>query len=143
MFAAKKQLSQVAQKLNAVDNSHVELASLNQEIKGINNAIGGQTKVPEDVAQELLDFISKTALNIDIVAIEDVHIATSDEFLVYTNQVTLQGDYEILLKLLYRIELKFKNSRIMNSQFYTKKNYRTNKNILYLKIILQNYEKSK
>ncbi len=143
MFAAKKQLNQVSQKLNIVDNSHVELASLNQEIKGINNAIGGQTKVPEDVAQELLDFISKTALNIDIVAIEDVHIATSDEFLVYTNQVTLQGDYEILLKLLYRIELKFKNSRIMNSQFYTKKNYRTNKNILYLKIILQNYEKSK
>lgn len=142
MFAAKKELSNVEQKLLNIDNSYNKLYALKNDIQNLDNIIGGHSINAEDAQQELLDYISKTNIEVNIISIEDVHLFSDDEFLVYSNQITLEGSYTNLIKLLYETEKNFKNSRVISSEFYSKKNYSTNKQNLFLKIILQNYEKA-
>ncbi|NMH85968.1 hypothetical protein [Flavivirga algicola] len=142
-LAAKKELNHVRQKLANTNNSFNNLYALKNDIKTLDKLIGGRSLNPVHVQQKILDFISKTDPTINIVSIEDVHIFSGKEFLIYSNQIELEGAYESLVKLLYETEKKFKDSRVVSSEFYSKKNYRTNKETLFLKIILQNYEKAK
>ncbi|WP_345075317.1 hypothetical protein [Flavivirga amylovorans] len=142
-MAAKKELNLVEQKLANTDKSFNNLYVLKDDIKTLDKLIGGRSLNPINVQQKILDFISKTDLTINIVSIEDVHISRGEEFLIYSNQIELEGTYEALIKLLYETEKNFKDSRVVSTEFYSKKNYRTNKETLFLKIILQNYEKAK
>lgn len=140
---AKKKLSIVKEKLSNNENSLTELYDLKNEISVLNKTIGGQTLNPEQVQQRLLDFISKSEFNVNIVSIEDVHLFLDSDFLIYSNQIELEGTYNNLMHLLYETEKNFKNSRVVSTQLYSKKNYRTNTKTLFLKIILQNYENAK
>lgn len=143
MFSAKTELNNVEKKLSNTDNAYNESYLLKSEIQSLDNVIGGHSTNPEDVQQEILDFISKTILKVNIVSIEDVHLFSDEEFLIYSNQIELEGSYTNLINLLYETEKHFKSARVISSKFYSKKNYATNKKTLFLKIILQNYEKAK
>lgn len=142
MFEAKSMLNQVEEKLASVDISYNRLSALKNDIIELDHLIGGQSKAPEHVQQDILDFVSTNTPKADIVSIEDVHLFQDNEFLIYSNQIELEGIYENLINALYDIETNFKNSRVVSSYFYSKKNYKTNQQHLFLKIILQNYEKT-
>jgi hypothetical protein len=143
MLAAKKELNRIEAKLVNTDNSQNLLSNLKYDISNLDNLIGGQTKNAQLVQQDILDFISKTSYKADIVSIEDMHVYEGEEFNIYTNQIEIEGTYEALIKLLYKIETDFKNSRVISTSFYSKKNYKTKKKHLFLKITLRNYEKAK
>ena len=142
-LTAKKELSLVKEKLSNNENSLKDLYQLKDDIGSLNKTIGGQTLNPELVQQKLLDFISKNEFEVKIVSIEDVHLFSDSEFLIYSNQIEFEGAYNNLVYTLYEIEKHFKYSRVVSSLLYSKKNYRTNKKHLFLKIILQNYENTK
>ncbi len=142
IFEARKQLNTITNKLNTVDDSSNQIFFLKNEIAQLNDLIGGQTKEPELVQQLILDFITNVNLDINIHDIEDTHIFNDDDFTIYTNVLQIEGDYNTLLKLLYNIEKDFSASKVVSSEFYTEKNYRTNSKKLFLKLILQNYEKN-
>lgn len=142
-LAAKKELNHVEEKLSSIENSFSEIYNLKNEINYLDNIIGGHTLNPEQVQQKAFDFVTKSEFEVNIVSIEDVHLFSNEDFLVYSNQIELEGSYNSLINLLYDIEKNFKNSRVVNTQFYSRKNYRTNTKKLFLKIILQNYEKIK
>ncbi|AXT18313.1 hypothetical protein D7030_08365 [Flavobacteriaceae bacterium AU392] len=143
MFLAKKELNQMEQKLSASEYSFDNLYRLKNEISSLDNLIGGGDNLdPKYVQQSIFDFVSKTTLDVNIVSVEDVHLFTDREFLVYSNVIELGGTYENLVSLLYEIEKSFKDSRVISTQLYSKKNYRTKKQNLFLKITLQNYEKA-
>ena len=72
-----------------------------------------------------------------------MHTFSDTEFKIYSNQITVEGAYNNLIELLYTIEKEYKASRIVSTNLYSKKNYQTKTTKLYLKIILQNYEKNK
>lgn len=142
-LTAKKELSLVKEKLSSNESSLNELYHLKTEIGKLEKTIGGQTKNPEYVQQELLNFISNNEFNVNIVSIADVHLFSDNDFLIYSNQIEIEGHYTDLLETLYKIEKKFDNSRVVSTQMYSKKNYRTKTKTLYSKIILQNYENAK
>ncbi|WP_346882336.1 hypothetical protein [uncultured Algibacter sp.] len=143
VLSASHELNLVEKKLSNNQNAINELIYLKNEIVNLEKTIGGQTQNPEHIQQELLDFISKNSLGVNIVSIEDVHLFSDNGFLIYTNQIELEGRYSNLVEILYDIEKKVKNSRVVSANIYSKKNYRTKTKTLYLKIILQNYENSK
>ncbi len=143
MFLAKQELKNVEQKLLSAQNSFSEIYILKNNIRSLDNIIGGHTTNPEQVQQMILDFISQKGSKVNLISIEDLHLLLDKEFLIYTNQIELGGSYTDLTNLLYEIEKNFSYSRVLSAKFYTKKNYRTNTKNLYLKIILQNYEKNK
>ena len=141
-LVAKNELNLVKQKLATIDNSFNSLYTLKYDIKNLDDLIGGHTQNPEYVQHQILDFVSKTVLKVNVVSLEDTHLFSGNEFLIYSNQIELEGSYESLISILYEIEKKFDNSRVVSTQLYSKKNYKTNKQNLYLKIILQNYGKA-
>ncbi|MHA7843651.1 MAG: hypothetical protein ACX93I_10050 [Winogradskyella sp.] len=142
IFETRRQLSALENKLSIVDGSYNQVLFLKNEIAQLNNLIGGQTKQPELVQQLLLDFITNTNFDINVHKIEDTHLYNDDEFAIYSNIIEIEGSYNNLLKLLYEIERDFNASKVVSSELYTEKNYRTNSKKLFLKIILQNYEKN-
>ncbi len=142
-FTARKALNEVRQKLNNTEASANNLIALKNDIKSLDRLIGGHSLNPIHVQQKLLDFMAKKNLKVDIVSIENAHVFTDKEFLIYSNRIELEGSYEELVKLLYETEKKFSGSRVVSAKFYSKKNYKTRKQTLFLKIILQNYEKAK
>lgn len=141
VFYAKKELALVNKKLAKATNSENDLFSLKSDITVLDNVIGGHSSNPTQVQQLIFDFISSKESHVNLVAMEDAHIFSNEEFLIYTNQVELEGSYENLMELLYDVEKNFKSSRVVSNSMYSKKNYTTNTTKLYLKIILQNYEK--
>lgn len=141
-LAAKRELHLVEQKLSIIENSYNNLYSLKHEINSLDNLIGGHTERPELVQQQILDFVSNIKLSVNIVSIEDIHLFSDDEFFIYSNQIEFEGEYEALMNTLYEIEKNFKNSSVVSSGFHSKIDYATNKQNLFLKIILQNYEKA-
>lgn len=141
-LASKQQLNIVEQRLEGVNDAYNDLANLRENVKILDNIIGGNNSEPQLVQRQLLNFITKQNFKANIVGIKDVHKYRNDEFTIYTNQIEIQGSYNDLLNLLYMCEKNFKDSRILSAKFYTKKNYTTRKEKLYLNIILQNYEKN-
>ncbi len=141
-LAAKKELYTIEQKLSSIDHSYNQLYSLKYDINHLDNLIGGHTDKPELVQQQILDFVSNTKLNVNIVSIEDSHLFSDHEFLIYSNQLEFEGAYESLIHILYEIEKNFKNSSVVSCGFHSKTDYATNKQTLFFKIILQNYEKA-
>lgn len=140
---AKEELNRVEENLSNNESLLINLSYLKDEINHLNKIIGGQTNNPQLVQQSLLDFVSQKEAAIDIVSIEDVHLFSDNDFLIYSNQIQLEGNYTDLIHTLYEIEKNFKDSRVANAHFFSKKNYRTNSKKLFLKIILQNYENLK
>ena len=143
MLVAKRDLTNMENKLSTIENSFNDIYNLKNEIDDLDNLIGGQILNPELVQGKILDFISKTGFDVGIASIADVHLFSGKEFLIYSNQIEIEGTYKNLVNTLYGIEKNFKSSRVASTRFYSKMNYKTNTKHLFLKIILQNYEKAK
>lgn len=141
IFEVRSQISSITQKLNEVDGSHNQIFFLKNEVAQLNDMIGGQTKNPELVQQLILDFISNSNVKVNIHKIEDTHLYNDGEFNIFTNTIQIEGDYKSLLELLYLVEKDFAYSKVVSAELSTEKNYRNNSKKLYLKLILQNYEK--
>lgn len=143
LFAASEQVGLLDHKLLNVENSYNEVYVLKNEISSLDNIIGGQSNTPEDVQQQILNFVSNSNYDVDISLIEDTHLFSDKEFLVYTNSIEIEGTYFDLTKLLYDIERKFDVSKIISAELFSVKDYRNNSKRLYLKLIFQNYENNK
>lgn len=139
----RKELKTIEKQLVNTDQSYNTLFSLQDQVKGLDNIIGGNNLKPELVQPSILNFITKKGQDVNVVSIEDVHTFSDTEFKIYSNQITVEGAYNNLIELLYTIEKEYKASRIVSTNLYSKKNYQTKTTKLYLKIILQNYEKNK
>ena len=142
VITAKKELAFIEEKLSTTTNSSEVISQLKNDVNNLDFIIGGQSSHSDFVQKKILDFISESKFEVSVVSIEDVHVATNNGFKIVTNQVELEGPYEVLIKILYDFERDFIDSRIVSTQFYSKKNYRTNTKNLFLKLIFQNYEKA-
>lgn len=140
---SRRKLDLVEEKLANTNQSSNVLSSLQGEVKRLDDIIGGNNLKPELVQPNILDFITGQDMETNVVSIEDVHLHSDSEFKIYSNQIVVEGAFNDLVTLLYNIEKQYKESRIVSTKLYSKKNYQTNTTKLYLKIILQNYEKNK
>ena len=136
-ITAKLELNKVVETLSKTEVDSYKLATIKNELNQINSNIGGNSNNVHMVQQDILNFISKS--NVNVFSIEDVHEYPENDFMVYTNQIDLEGNYKELTNLLFKLEKQFKSSRLSSVHFYTKKNYQNNTKELHLNLILQNY----
>lgn len=142
VFLVKSELNEVENKLKSASGAFGTIYGLKNDVAILDNVIGGHTSNPTQVQQMFFDFVTDSKSKVNLISLEDPHVFRNGEFIVYTNQAELEGNYTDLMQLLYEIEKNFKSSRVVSNSLYTKKNYTNNKTKLYLKIILQNYEKA-
>ena len=118
-----------------------EIGSVRAEIRSIDDILGGGAPDESSEQTRIFKFITASGLPVDITRIRDEHVFHEVDYTVYTNEVELEGDYEQLISLLYRMELNFNSSRVMSAKFYTLEDYISDKISLRLIINLQNYAK--
>jgi hypothetical protein len=141
VFSAQNELSLIEERITESNVSDQDLYVLNSQLTDLDLFIRGQNAEPQLVQHEILDFITRSNFKVDVVNIENVHLFKDTDFMIYTNQLEVEGDYIDLMKLLYSIENKFESSRVVSLAFYVKKDFRNKRKRLILKLILQNYEK--
>jgi len=141
LFQIQNQIAQSALNANSSQNPQEEIIALRNELSALNKIIGG-TKNYTLIQQQILEFITNNASkSTSVYTITDTHIQRKNDITVYTNKVQLRGKYENLLKLMYTIEKEFTASKIVSANFFSKKNYRTNRTELFLELYFQNYGK--
>lgn len=119
------------------------IALLQQEVNILDRSIGGTKTNPGKIQKALLEFVSDQKFAIDVVAVKEIHRSQKGGFVIYTNQLTAEGKYQNLIKLLYGLEKDFNQSKLVNIKFFTEKDYSNNNKTLYLTLIFQNYEHQK
>jgi len=125
--------------------------SLNTKIKLLSKKISILKKIirlnKDDgyFQQEILAFASHQVneLNINIISIKQENEFEINNIKIVSNFLIVQGNYFSLEKLLYIFEKKFNYSKLTNVKFYIKKDYNSQKNKLYAKLLFQNFIKVK
>jgi len=138
---AYNQVRQLEDKLDYVNSSTTDISQTQIELQFYDKIIGKQGVAPEEIQQQILDFATSYD-NITVFNLDEIHLAQSNGFNVISNQLTLEGDFNSLLEIVYAFEKEFKFSNIVNVSFQKVKEYQTRKSKLRVKIIFQNYEKN-
>lgn len=141
LLDVKSKIDKIDKNQKNIEESNFKILFIKNEIKNLDDVIGGSKTDPEDVQQKILDFITKKGFVNNLVSIENVHLNSKNEFLIYTNQIILESNYETLINTLYDIEKHFLHSRVISTKLYLKRKFNINNEKIYLKIIFQNYEK--
>lgn len=129
-------------KIGMGEDASYSIMLLKNEIDEIENVIGSVVKEPEEIQQELLNFITQSKQDVSIEELKELHRSSSNDFLVSTQQIILKGDYKNLISLINELETDFETSRIVNVEFTSVKNFRKKKIELFVEITFQNYEKN-
>jgi hypothetical protein len=140
-YESWKSLNIIEKKISSGKDIQSNLFNIRDELKQLDDFIGGGSINPEDVQNNLLGFLTEGKREVNLTLIEDTHLNDNDKFLVYTNRIILEGNYESLITTLYSIEKEFTDSKIVSAEIYSKKNRQKKVEKIYLKIILQNYDK--
>ncbi len=140
-------ISEVKEKITlskeAYKDSHqigMEINTLNRELNYLNSKIGEININPESVQREIIGYISENGKNIELNNVDKIHYASIQDYDIYTNSLILSGSYKDLITFLYKLEREFSLSKLINVNFYKKKNYTSRSTTLYMKLIFQNYE---
>ena len=80
--------------------------------------------------------------SVSISKMEALHISQDDYFKVYSNVLTIMGDYNSIAHTVYLLERDFSEARIASMKFHAISDPRTKRKKLYNTIIFQNYEKN-
>lgn len=138
---AKNKLSQLNSKLLLVDNAQQEFVGLRADVNNLDAIIGKEVPSPDLVQQEIFDIFSEIPYEPVLVRLDESHKFNDTYFDVYTNSLLLKGDFSNLLKTAYYYEKNFEYSRLVSMFYYTKKNPKNKKNVLFEQLIFQNYDK--
>jgi len=130
------------EKLEEISSSSTTIQEVDTEIRFLDNLLGEESMEPVLVQQEILDFVTHKSNSVIVFDLAEVHEASDNKFLIYTNQLTIEGSFEELLKMVYEFEKEFPYSRVVNTSFFKKKDFKTRRIKLYAKLIFQNYEKN-
>jgi len=102
----------------------------------------GKDRVPSEVIQQrILEFIPSFK-NVKVSKLAETHYAIDGGFKVNSYEVVLSGSYNSIADIIYQFEKNFSLAKIVAMEYYKKKNYKTKKEQLFVKLIFQNYEKN-
>ena len=138
-----KEIDQQELQKAGIQQSGKKIELLNLEIQQINNNLGKTDEMPDKVQQELLQKISNfpSGYDVTIEAFNNTHLFESVDYKILTNEVLLEGNFNGLLKAIYKLEKEFEYARIINTDIYKTKEYGEKQSKLYAKILFQHYFK--
>lgn len=79
------------------------------------------------------------ANNLKIVSFFEPHVVVQNDLTIKSYQFSIEGDYNSIIKLIYKIEQETKFGEIENVFFEKKKNFKTGKDYLQVQILLKSY----
>lgn len=125
----------------SIKNKTNNIDELRVRVTQYDKFLGNQNVSNDIIQQEIVAFLISNK-GISINELKATHVFENENYRILTNQLDIVGDANDLLKLIYGFETKFNFSRVISTNFYTKKKNNINEE-LHLKIIFQNYENIK
>lgn len=116
-----------------------ELARLKGSLRTLSGKLQQYTADSVTHQQEVMDIVSEFCHKNKLI-LRSIPIRTyamEKDLEVETMEITVEGAYHNLLKLLYELEVKQKPGRISSSSFYSFRDHQRNKTILQLKLYIQ------
>ncbi|WP_156772409.1 hypothetical protein [Urechidicola croceus] len=137
---AKKEYAELVAQQNLFANIPTKVASLSKENIYLDSILNKyQFSADKSFQSNLLESITEFSENnnIDVVSFEEPHTYLKNGTSVSSFMFAVKGNFNDMLKLVYEIEQIKKLGNILSVNFEKKKNYRTNKEFLQCKILLQ------
>ncbi len=115
---------------------------LNERVKRLEEVLGEENFDENFIQQKILQFLSKSCERngVEVTNLEQSHVFKSDEYMLVTNFFTLKGNYNSLIKTIYKVENEFKKSKLNSVNFYKKRNHILKKEELYVELFFQNFK---
>lgn len=115
---------------------------LNERLKRLEEVLGEDNFDENFIQQKILQFLSKSCERngVEITNLEQAHIFKDKEYMLVTNFFTLKGNYNSLIKIIYKVENEFKKSKLNSVRFYKKRNHILKKEELYVELFFQNFK---
>lgn len=134
---------ELMQKRTDAERSLTTLKLKRMELAGVNKLIGQEGVTTEKVQQGLLSFhTQKSQAGVRVSQIDEPFHYVHPDFYIYTNQVTLRGDFHSLHQFIYDLETEFDLARVVSVRYFTEKNYDNSKEELFTTLLIQNFEKN-
>lgn len=123
------------------DNIPRQLQTLHQKNKYYSDLLAKYQIGETSMQNNLLKNINKNAqeLDIKVIGFNEPHIAEKNGLKINTYSITLEGNFNDILILIYGLEQKTRFGELVNVHFIKQKNYRTRKDYLQATIMLQAY----
>ncbi|TCK68068.1 hypothetical protein DFQ05_1853 [Winogradskyella wandonensis] len=124
------------------ENSPKQLSILNQKETYYDSLLEEYQLDDSSLQNNLLKTINTFAEenHIKVINFLEPHISQKNELTIKTYQFVLEGDYNSINKLIFKLELDTKFGEIINLHFEKKKNFKTGRFYLQAKVLLRSFE---
>ena len=89
------------------EGESVKIILLKNEIQTLDNIIGKKAKNPEIVQNNILDFLNNQAQKSTLSNIDKLHVSEDNYFTIYSNIITLKGNFNELITTMYAFLFTF------------------------------------
>ena len=138
-FALKNELDRLKQEQKLAENLPQQLARLNQKKKQYNDVLQSYQISETSWQNNLLQRIDRYAKinNLVILKIEEPHVYKNQELTSKTYQLSLEGEFNNLLGLVYELEQQAKTGQLVNVHLIKNTDYRSKKSSLEMRVLIQ------
>lgn len=135
----KNTYDQLIKEESIYSNTPKSLSILKQKEKYYDSILVKYQLSGGSIQNTLLQNINKYAdkNRLKIISFSEPHISVQNEMTIKSYQFSLEGEYNSLINLIYKLEQQTKFGEIVNVHFEKKQNYRTGKNYLQVHIFLK------
>ncbi|WP_308990635.1 hypothetical protein QLS71_004045 [Mariniflexile litorale] len=139
--ALKKEYNTLKQQETLFKNTPKQVELLKQKQRYYDGLLSKYQLNGSSVQNNLLKTINSYAdsTNLKVIEFIEPHIIYQNELKVSTYQFTLEGNYNAILKLIYKLEQETKFGEITNLHFEKKINFRTGYSYLQARVLLKSF----
>ncbi|WP_299884437.1 hypothetical protein [uncultured Lacinutrix sp.] len=140
-IALRKEFNSLKKQELLFKNAPKQLSILKQKEKYYDSLLVKYQINGSSIQNSLLKSINTFANtnSIQLISFLEPHVIQKDNLTYNTYLFTLQGNYNDILQLIYKLEQGTKFGEITNLHFERKKNYRTGKNYLQASVLMRSF----
>lgn len=137
----KNQYNSLKQEKALFKNTPKQLSLLKQKLMYYDSILSKYQLNGSSIQNNLLKTINAFAEsdNLKVIGFLEPHIIDQNGLIIKTYQFSIEGDFNAILKLAHKLEQQTKFGEIINLHFEKKKNFRTGKYYLQVKILLKSF----
>ncbi len=137
----RKEYGSLKQVETLFKNAPKQLSLLKQKQKYYDSILSKYQLGGSSIQNSLLKTINEFAKsdNLKVIEFIEPHVINQNDLTIKTYQFTVEGDFNVILKLSHKLEQQTKFGEIINLHFEKKKNFRTGKYYLQAIVLLKSF----
>lgn len=133
-------IKQAEQQLGMIEDAPAQTVRMKERLEQLEQLVGssGGSLNFEQVVESVSNYISRNA-GVVLCSLPPVHASETDDYLIETYTLDIQGSYPDLVRFMNYFELHREIGRYASAAFFTVQNRETKQKELHLKIYIQSF----